>query len=98
MESLLQPIIISLITFIAGIIGYWLMFGRNLVTRTEVSTMIQTESPYLEDRKFIQESLKNNDEGYKKLAQAIEKFGDVLTDLKIEIAYLRQERQHEHSR
>ncbi len=34
-------------------VGVWLKVGANTVTRTDVSAMIATESPYVEDRGVI---------------------------------------------
>lgn len=50
----------------------WLLFAQEAVTRDEVIHLIQRETPYLEDRKSIQESLERNHESFLRMADEID--------------------------
>lgn len=54
-------------------ISAWLVFAQQAVTREEVIHMIGRETPYLEDRKSIQESLSRNGEAINRMSAEIEK-------------------------
>ena len=47
---------------IITMVGFWVTVGKNMVTRSEVLNMIETQSPYNADRQFIMERLANNKE------------------------------------
>ncbi|GMV65072.1 MAG: hypothetical protein AMXMBFR75_08740 [Candidatus Hinthialibacteria bacterium] len=49
----------------------WLLFAQEAVTRDEVLHFIQRETPYIEDRKAIQESLVRNHESILRMADEI---------------------------
>ncbi len=54
-------------------ISAWLVFAQQAVTRQEVIHMIGRETPYLEDRRSIQESLSRNGEAITRMGGEIEK-------------------------
>jgi uncharacterized protein HemX len=64
---------------LAGILvtgaGGWLMFAQEAVTRAEVTHMIARETPYLEDRKAIQEALARNNEAISRISEEVEQLG-----------------------
>jgi hypothetical protein len=53
-------------------ISAWLVFAQQAVTRNEVVHLISRETPYLEDRKAIQEALARNHEGLNRLREDID--------------------------
>lgn len=73
---------------IVTMVGFWVMIGKNMVTRAEVLTMIETSSPYNEDRQFIMERLAANKESQAALAHALQKNTEVMNELRIQIAML----------
>lgn len=93
MPDLALQTIVGLGSALLAIVGFWLVHGRNLVMRDEVSVMIQTEAPYLEDKKFILESIRDSVENKKELTLTIKDISAVLTEIKIELASTRTERQ-----
>ena len=82
----------TLATASAGIIvammGFWLTIGKHLTTRREVCELIETRSPYLQDKQFILERLNSNKEIQAAFANALQRNSDVLNELKIQIATL----------
>lgn len=73
---------------IVTMIGFWFTIGRNMATRAEVADMIETKSPYLQDRQFIMERLAVNKETQAAFAAALQRNTEVMTELKIQIATL----------
>lgn len=73
---------------IVTMVGFWVMIGKNMVTRAEVLSMIETSSPYNEDRQFIMERLAANKESQAALAHALQKNTEVMNELRIQIAML----------
>ena len=52
-------------------LGAWLSFGRETVSRSEVSALIAKESPYLEDRKLLLMCIEKNTAAIESLSEAI---------------------------
>jgi len=76
------------IGIIVTMIGFWVTIGRNMATKTEVSEMIETKSPYLQDRQFIMERLAVNKETQAALTNMLQRNTEVMNELKIQIATL----------
>ncbi len=66
-------------------ISAWLVFAQQVVTREEVIHMIARETPYLEDRKAIQEALSRNGEAINRMGTEIEKLRGQQCRLEIKI-------------
>jgi len=73
---------------IVTMIGFWVMIGRNMATKAEVLSMIETQSPYVTDRQFIMERLNSNKENQAAFASALQRNTDVMNELKIQLAML----------
>jgi hypothetical protein len=74
-------IIVTLVTF-------WATIVRNMVTKSEIENLIQTHSPYMQDRQFIMERLASNKETQTAFSNALQRNTEVMTELKIQIATL----------
>lgn len=83
-----ENIATTCIGIIITMVGFWVMIGKNMVTRSEVLSMIETSSPYNQDRQFIMERLAANKETQAALANALQKNTEVMNELKIQIAML----------
>ena len=83
-----QIVSTTCITVIVTMIGFWVGIVRNMVTKSEVSHMIETQSPYTNDRQFIMERLASNKETQAAFAMALQRNTEVMTELKIQIATL----------
>ncbi len=88
LSSLVEHILPGGLSFIIFIIGFWISVGKHMVTKSDVEKMIQLHSPYVEDRQFILERLKNNKEMQESFADALDKNSDVMNELRIQIACL----------
>ena len=73
---------------IITMVGFWVTVGKNMVTRSEVLNMIETQSPYNNDRQFIMERLNSNKEIQSAFASALQRNTDVMNELKVQIATL----------
>jgi hypothetical protein len=80
-----QQVATSLVAVVVSMLGFWLVEGREYVTRAEVSEMIAKESPYIRDRNMVLDRLSEMVEINRQLARAIQ-------DLRVEISELRIER------
>ena len=76
------------IGIIVTMMGFWVAIGRNMATKSEVADMIETKSPYLQDRQFIMERLNSNKETQTAFATALQRNTEVMNDLKIQLATL----------
>ena len=76
------------IGIIVTLIGFWVAIGRNMATKSEVADMIETKSPYNQDRQFIMERLAINKESQAALSLALQRNTEVMNELKIQIATL----------
>jgi hypothetical protein len=74
-------IIVTLVTFWAALI-------RHVVTKSEIENLIQTHSPYLQDRQFIMERLASNKENQTAFATALQRNSEVMNELRIQITIL----------
>jgi predicted RND superfamily exporter protein len=76
------------IGIIVTMVGFWLTIGKKMTTRAEVCELIESHSPYIQDRQFIMERLNSNKEIQTAFATALQKNTEVLNELKIQIATL----------
>lgn len=76
------------VTIIVTLLGFWVSIGRKIVTKEEISKMIQSDSPYAQDRQFIMERLSTNKETQIALSVTLEKVIEVMNELKVQIATL----------
>jgi hypothetical protein len=76
------------IGIIVTMIGFWVAIGRNMATKAEVADMIETKSPYSQDRQFIMERLAINKETQAALTNMLQRNTEVMNELKIQIATL----------
>lgn len=83
-----QTLATASIGIIVTMMGFWLTIGRNMTTKNEVLHMIETQSPYNQDKQFIMERLSANKETQAAFASALQRNTEVMTELKIQIATL----------
>jgi hypothetical protein len=76
------------IGIIVTMMGFWVAIGRNMATKAEVVEMLETKSPYLQDRQFIMERLNTNKETQTAFATALQRNTEVMNELKVQIATL----------
>lgn len=76
------------IGIIVTMIGFWIAVGKNMATKAEVAEMVETKSPYLQDRQFIMERLAINKETQAALTNMLQRNTEVMNELKIQIATL----------
>lgn len=72
-------VIAAVISVSLGVLIKLVPFGFSVPTRAEVRQIVQTESPYLEDRKLLLDSLQRNEQKLDRLSEAVQ-------ELKIENA------------
>lgn len=83
-----ENIATTCIGIIMAMIGFWFTLGKNMATKAEVTDMIETKSPYLQDRQFIMERLASNKETQAALTNMLQRNTEVMNELKIQIATL----------
>lgn len=83
-----ENIATTAIGIIVTMLGFWVAIGRNMATKSDVSHMIETQSPYIHDRQFIMERLASNKEAQAAFATALQRNTEVMTELKVQIAML----------
>lgn len=76
------------IGIIVTMIGFWVAIGRNMATKAEVLDIIESKSPYLQDRQFIMERLATNKETQAALTSMLQRNTEVMNELKVQIATL----------
>lgn len=83
-----ESIATTCIGIVITMIGFWFTIGKNMTTKSEVLSMIETQSPYVHERQFIMERLAANKETQAAFASALQRNTEVMTELKIQIATL----------
>lgn len=83
-----QNVATTSIGIIVTMLGFWFTIGRKMATHSEVCDLIETRSPYLQDRHLIMERLNSNKEIQTAFATALQKNTEVLNELKIQLATL----------
>ena len=70
------------------LISFWAGISKKIVSKEEISQMIQNETPYGKDREFIMERLAINKETQAALSITLQKVIEVMNELKVQIATL----------
>lgn len=83
-----QTLATASIGIIVTMMGFWVAIGKNMATKSEVAHMIETQSPYSQDRQFIMERLNSNKESQAAFATALQRNTEVMNELKIQLATL----------
>jgi predicted RND superfamily exporter protein len=73
---------------IISMVGFWFTVARHMITKAEVVEMLETKSPYLQDKHFIMERLAVNKENQAQFALALQRNTEVMNELKIQLATL----------
>ena len=83
-----QSLATALTGIIVTLIGFWVTIGRNMASKSDVLHMIETQSPYAQDRQFIMERLAANKESQAAFASALQRNTEVMNELKIQLVTL----------
>lgn len=83
-----QTLATASIGIIVTMMGFWITIGKNMATKSDVAHMIETQSPYSQDRQFIMERLASNKESQAQFATALQRNTEVMNELKIQLATL----------
>jgi hypothetical protein len=83
-----QSLATASIGIIVTMMGFWVAIGRNMATKSDVLHMIETQSPYVQDRQFIMERLAANKETQAAFAMALQRNTEVMNELKIQLVTL----------
>ena len=76
------------IGIIVTLVGFWVGVGRKIISREELYEIIETKSPYAQDKQFIMERLATNKETQAALTNMLQRNTEVMNELKIQIATL----------
>lgn len=82
LAQLWQQVATSLVAVVVAMLGFWLVEGREYVTRLQVREMISLESPYVQDRNMVLDRLAEAATVNRELTAAI-------NDLRVELSELR---------
>lgn len=88
LAHLWQIIATTSVGVIVTLITFWATIVRHMITKAEVLSLIETHSPYAQDRQFIMERLNNNKENQAAFANALQRNTEVMNELKVQIAML----------
>lgn len=83
-----QSVATTAVGIIITLIGFWAGVIRHMATKQDVCEMIETRSPYVNDRNYIMERLAVNKEMQVQLSTALQRNAEVMNDLKVQIATL----------
>lgn len=83
-----QSLATASVGIVITLVGFWVGIGRKIITKEEISRMIQNETPYGKDREFIMERLATNKETQVALSITLQKVIEVMNELKVQIATL----------
>jgi hypothetical protein len=83
-----QTLATTALGIIVTLMGFWVAIGRNMATKSDVLRMIETQSPYSQDRQFIMERLAANKESQTAFANALQRNTEVMNELKIQLVTL----------
>lgn len=86
--SFWQNIATTAIGVVITLVGFWAGVIRHMATRQEVCEMIESRSPYVQDRQFIMERLAVNKEIQAQLSSALQRNTEVMNELRVQIATL----------
>ena len=88
MSHIWQIIATTSIGIIVTLVTFWASIVRHMISRSEVMNIIETHSPYLQDKQFIMERLASNKENQAAFANALQRNTEVMNELKVQIAML----------
>lgn len=80
MKDIVKEIMVILVTIIITMTGFWLMIGRDYITRSEAQIMIE------ENQKVIISELNHLGESREELAEALKDNTIAITELRIALA------------
>jgi molybdopterin converting factor small subunit len=83
-----QSVATTAVGIVITLIGFWAGVIRHMATKQDVCEMIETRSPYVNDRNYIMERLAVNKEMQVQLSTALQRNAEVMNDLKVQIATL----------
>lgn len=83
-----QVVATTSVGIIITMLGFWVTIGRHMTSKSDVLHMIETQSPYAQDKQFIMERLSANKETQAAFAHALQRNTEVMNELKIQIATL----------
>ena len=83
-----QVVATTSVGIIITMLGFWFTVGRHMTSKSDVLHMIETQSPYAQDKQFIMERLSANKETQAAFAHALQRNTEVMNELKIQIATL----------
>ena len=83
-----QTLATVLVGIVVTLISFWVNLGKKIVSKDEITKMIQNETPYCRDREFIMERLATNKEAQLALSITLQKVIEVMNELKIQRATL----------
>jgi hypothetical protein len=83
-----QSVATTAVGIIITLIGFWASVIRHMATKQDVCEMIETRSPYVNDRNYIMERLAVNKEIQGQLSTTLQNTCEVMNDLKVQIATL----------
>ena len=72
----------SLATCVIAMVGFWLIQGRDMPTRLEVSAMIARESPYIRDQSLITKQLADMEKANEQVTKALNLLTNEITELR----------------
>tara|TARA_Y100000004_G_C8796638_1_gene361609 strand:- start:323 stop:661 length:339 start_codon:yes stop_codon:yes gene_type:complete len=81
----------AMLSVIITLVGFWTAFIRNLMPRKEIEELVKRSgesSQYAKDRQFIFERLNTNKEMQDTFASALVKNGEIMNELRIQMATL----------
>lgn len=88
MSKIWKDLAIAAGAVLASCIGFFLVEVKGYVSNDEVKSLIQTESPYVQDRALIKNQIDILNKNVEKTATQLEENTKASTDLRIEIARL----------
>jgi F0F1-type ATP synthase membrane subunit b/b' len=80
MKDIIKEVMVILITIILTMAGFWLMIGRDYITRSEAQLMIE------DNQKVIQNELSNLSKSREELSDVLKDNTNAITELRIAIA------------
>jgi hypothetical protein len=88
MKDFTNNIVTSLMACVVAMIAFWMVEARNYVTRDETIKLIESNSPYSQDKNMIMAELSRTNLEAKDMKRSNDETREVLSELKVEIAVL----------
>jgi len=83
-----QSVATTVLGILVTLIAFWAGLGKKIISKEDITRMIQHESPYCKEREFIMERLAANKETQAALSITLQKVIEVMHELKVQIATL----------